>query len=106
MASIINEQYAYRVSPLPGQTHVINGEPVISFRGETWTFVRVSRPAVGNSSGRILVRRPCPDAYDRSPSQGGGRECVHMWHPGGVETGEYFPHVFDLYLGDESGREC
>lgn len=105
------QQYAYRVSAreLPANdrpTPLHKGDVVTSFRGEDWSFGSVSRPAYGNSTGRVSVYRDCPDSYDRSPSQGGGRECVHMWHPGGVDVQEYFPSVFDLYLGTESGEEA
>lgn len=101
-------QYAYRESanPLPANDKAMPLEPgdvVTDFRGSDWFFAGVSREAQGNSTGRVMVRRTCPDAYDRSPSLGGGKECTHMWHPGGVETQEYFPSVFDLYLGDENG---
>lgn len=85
-------QYAY---------HRESGERVE--RGEVmdhdgWVYVGVDRPAYGNSSGRVAVVRPCPDAVDG--------ECVHMWHRGGVERREFFPSVFGLYLGDVDGNEA
>lgn len=97
------QQYAWRVNPLPGQDHVINGETVISFRGESFTFEGVSRGAYGNSSGRVAVSRLCADAYDNGH---GGHDCVHMWHREGIERDDFFPSVFDLYLGDENGVEA
>lgn len=90
-------QYAFRrpeddkseVSPL------VPGDLVESNRGETWTFVAVSREAHGNSSGRVLVTAACEDSN--------GGYCHHLWHRDGMETREFFPHVFGLYLGHENG---
>lgn len=74
-------------------TGVTAGDTVTSFHGEEWTFVAVSRPAQGSSTGRVRVRRDCPD-------------CDHYWHTGDVEYAEFFPGVFDLYLGDQYGMEA
>lgn len=97
-------QYAFRVSAreLPENDHAVplhRGDVVTSFRGEDYTFEGVTRPAYGNSSGRVVVSRPCPEAYDTD----GGRTCPHMWHRDGIERREYFPAVFDLYLGTLTG---
>lgn len=97
-----DEQYAWRVNPLPGQDHVISGETLISFRGETWVFKGVSRKAYGNSTGRVLVERFCPGGH----AVGFGWECSHFWHENGIETREFFPSVFELYLGTEDGTEA
>ena len=96
-------QYAW-TKPENGMARVRlqDGDSLTSFRGEQWFFVRVSRPAQGNSTGRVTVKRDCPNAYR---TMCGARECVHMWHHGGVETTEYFPSVFGLYLGDAEGNE-
>lgn len=78
------------------------GDVVYSFRGEAWSFVRVSREAAGNSTGRVQVERFCPDGH----AVGNGWECDHSWHRGGIETGEYYPSVFGLYLGDAEGEQA
>lgn len=90
------EQYAWRKSSLPGQDHVIEGEPVISFRGDTYTYIGVSRKAYGNSTGRVLVTRPCSHDDHTSPGL--------SWCKG-EDRREFFPSVFDLYLGDAEGNE-
>jgi hypothetical protein len=79
------------------------GDAVYDRDGQPWTFLSVSRKAVGNSTGRVAVSRPCADAYDNGH---GGRECVHMWHRDGIERSEYFPSVFGLYLGLANGEEA
>jgi len=93
-------QYAYHCG---SGERVTVGEEIVSFRGEHWTYAGVGRPAGGNSTGRVAVMRDCSDAYDNGH---GGRECVHMWHRDGVERTEYFPSVFDLFLGDVNGVEA
>jgi len=98
MSTDIATQYAYtragniRVSP-----GTLLGEP-----GEQWVFKSVSRKAYGSSSGRVLVERFCPDGH----AVGLGWECSHSWHENGIETREFFPSVFDLYLGTEDGTEA
>jgi hypothetical protein len=37
-----------------------DGDEVISFRGETWTFIRVSRNPNGSSTGRVEVKSSDP----------------------------------------------
>jgi hypothetical protein len=87
------EQYAYtrdtgeRVEP----------GALLESRGETWTFESVSRQAYGNSTGRVLVSAACGD---------GLTPCAHAWHIDGIERREFFPHVFNLYLGLENGEEA
>lgn len=71
------------------------GTLVNSFRGETWTFERVSRKAYGNSTGRILVSAACDDVV-----------CRHSWHKDGIVEREFYPSVFDLYLGTADGTEA
>ena len=102
------QQYAYRESAkdLPADDRpspLHRGDVVTSFRGEDFTFEGVSRPAYGNSSGRVAVSRVCPDAYT---NENGVRECPHMWHRGGIDRQEFFPSVFGLYLGDAEGNEA
>lgn len=76
---------------------VQKGDLIESFRGETWTFESASRPAEGNSTGRVLVSAACGD---------GVTPCAHMWHTDGIERREFFPSVFRLYLGTEDGSEA
>ena len=79
------------------------GDSLTSSWGEQWFFEGVSQPARGNSSGRVAVSKECSDAYDNGY---GGRECVHMWHRNGIERMDYYPSVFELYLGDAEGNEA
>jgi hypothetical protein len=100
------QQYAW--AHLEGEQAVshralVRGDVVYSVGGEPWYFGSVSRPAYGNSSGRVSVYRTCPDAYTTS---NGSQECVHVWHRNGIDTQEYFPSVFGLYLGDAEGNEA
>lgn len=88
-------QYAFRI-PEDDKSELfplVKGDLVESFRGETWTFEGVSREARGNSSGRVLVSAACED-------------CTHPWHRDGIERREFFPSVFDLYLGNEKGEKA
>jgi hypothetical protein len=85
-----------------GREPLCRGVEVHDFRGQPWFFGGVSRPAYGNSSGRVSVYRTCPDAYTAS---NGAQECPHMWHRNGIDQQEFFPHVFGLYLGDAQGNE-
>jgi hypothetical protein len=93
-------QYAY-TREIPGhQTggiRVQEGDLLHDSRGETWTFESVSRQAYGNSTGRVLVSAACGD---------GLTPCAHAWHINGIERREFFPHVFNLYLGLENGEEA
>lgn len=105
MNNSLPQQYAYR-RPEDDKSEIlalVPGDQVTSFRGEHWTFEGVARPAYGNSSGRVAVSRLCPDSYENGH---GGRECVHMWHRDGIDREEFFPSVFDLYLGDRAGNEA
>lgn len=86
-------QYAYRRDT--GE-RVQKGD-LLDSRGDTWTFEGVSRKAYGNSSGRVLVSAVC--GYGLVP-------CMHSWHRDGIETREFFPHVFGLYLGYENGDQA
>lgn len=99
MSSDIPEQYAYLRETPGGPVQVAPGDTITSFREEEWTFVRVSRKAYGNSSGRIHARRLCPD-FRRELG-----ECPHFWHSDDQEQADFFPHVFGLYLGDHRGNE-
>lgn len=92
--STVPTQYAYRRDT---NERVEPGTLVESFRGETWTFDGVSRLANGNSTGRVAVSAACGD---------GITPCAHMWHRDGIERAEYYPSVFDLYLGDAKGVEA
>lgn len=97
MSAVVTEQYAY-TREVPGQSGGIRlqaGDTLHGSRGETWSFDRVSRPAYGNSTGRVQVSRPCTN-HDDTPG--------HFWCSG-VETREFFPSVFNLYLGDANGVE-
>lgn len=92
-------QYAFRI-PEDDKSELfplVKGDLVESSKGKTWTFESVSREAHGNSSGRVLVSAACDD------SEGG--YCHHLWHRDGIEQREFFPSVFDLYLGDEKGNQ-
>src|SRR5262249_53929389 len=91
----IQPQYAYDTET--GRM-IHRDQGVESFRGEQWFFKGVSRPAEGDSSGRVAVARTCPDAYTTS---NGMQECPHSWHRNGIETAEYFPGVFGLVLHTE-----
>jgi len=84
------QQYAFHAD-----THerVEKGALVQSFRDETWTFEGVSRPAGGNSTGRVAVSAACPD-------------CDHHWHRDGIDRQDFLPSVFDLYLGYEDGTKA
>lgn len=86
-------QYAYDAN-----THhrVERGDLVESFRGETWTFEGVDRPAYGNSEGRVAVSAACDAGSDG--------QCPHTWHRDGIERREFYPSVFGLYLADASGE--
>lgn len=96
MSNDIAEQYAFdRTSG----NQVFPGQTIQSSRDETWTFERVSRKAYGNSTGRVLVSAACEG------EQGYG-DCEHSWHKNGIETREFFPSVFDLYLGLADGTEA
>lgn len=98
MSAVVTEQYAY-TREVPGQSGGIRlqaGDLLHGSRGDTWTFDRVSRPAYGNSTGRVQVSAACGD---------GITPCTHRWHPDGIETREFFPSVFNLYLGDAEGNE-
>ena len=104
----IPAQYAYKVSAQELSPHdsprpVQRDQLVTSFRGEDWFFKGVSRKAYGSSEGRISVSRTCPDAYTTSNGQ---QDCPHMWHVNGVDTQEYYPSVFGLYLGLENGEDA
>lgn len=88
----IDVQYAYYSDAPGGPAQVAPGTLLQSGSDETWTFVGVGRKAYGNSSGRVTVEAACED-------------CDHFWHPNGIETREFFPHVFGLYLGDAEGNE-
>lgn len=100
------QQYAW--THLEGEQAVSHralqrGDTIYSFRGEAFTFEGVTRPAYGNSSGRVAASRPCPESHETAT---GGRECTHCWHRNGIEWDEFFPSVFGLYLGDEKGEEA
>lgn len=74
------------------------GDILTSGGGEQWAFECVSRPAAGHSTGRVTLYRQCPDARHG--------ECPHFWHRNGVEEREFFPSVFDLFLGLADGTEA
>lgn len=68
------------------------GEEVTDFRGEKWTFDRVSRLPGGNSQGKVLASRPCGHtAQDHGPK---GR----VYWCTGQERRELYPSVFDLVI--------
>jgi hypothetical protein len=93
-------QYAFR-RPEDDKSELfplVKGDLVHDHRGDTWTFEAVSREAYGNSSGRVLVSAACEDSN--------GGYCHHLWHKDGMETREFFPHVFDLYLGYANGDQA
>jgi len=98
------EQYAWtHLEGDPRSERPVQRDQVVySASGEAWYFKGVTLPAYGNSSGRVSVSRTCPDAYTASS---GVQECPHMWHRNGIDTQEFFPHVFGLYLGDSEGNE-
>lgn len=105
------ESYWLNVGQVPPKEPVIvhTGELVTSFRGDEWTLEGVSRPAVGNSEGRIALERICPDARQGARYDGRSRaviECPHMWHRNGIERREFYPSAFNLYLGTEDGGEA
>lgn len=97
-------QYAYTRE---GNKRVRLNTILTSFRGEEWMFKGIARQAYGNSSGRVSMARPCPDAYEtggHTPST--MLDCPHMWHRNGIEKSEFSPSVFELYLGLENGEEA
>lgn len=95
--------YAWRNSPLPGQTHVINGETLISGGVDTWIFDRVSRAPRGVYPGRVRVFQYCPSAVG---TRDGGRTCVHSTHQHGLIMRVVAPSVFGLYLAGENGLKA
>lgn len=91
-------QYAWtRPTTAPGTPiPLIEGDVLHDGRGGIWFFDRISRPAYGHSTGRVQVHRAC-----QNHTSGPG----HFWC-NGTETREFFPSVFDLYLGDCDGVEA
>jgi len=100
MNNDIPVQYAY---DRESGKRVLRDQAIEDFRGEQWFFKGVDQQAHSGSGGKIAVTRTCPDAYTTSNGQ---QDCPHSWHRNGVETGWYYPSVFELYLGLENGEEA
>lgn len=79
------------------------GDAVYDRDGQPWTFLSVSRKAVGNSTGRVRVYQYCPSAVQSHRNE---RTCVHPGHYNGKINREFFPSVFGLYLGLANGEEA
>ncbi|UQA91647.1 hypothetical protein [Streptomyces halobius] len=71
----------------------IKGDTVTSFRGEEWRLDAISRLPEGNSMGRVLVSRECPECR--------GKEHVVSWHRDEREQREFLPSVFDLVITED-----
>lgn len=66
------------------------GSKVSDFHGEEWTFDRISRPAAGNSSGRVQLSRPCSHTEN-------DHETTIYWC-NGTEVREFFPSVIEAQI--------
>ncbi|MGW0333515.1 hypothetical protein ACWD0J_16860 [Streptomyces sp. NPDC003011] len=66
------------------------GNTVKDFHGKQWTFDRISRPAAGNSTGRVQLSRPC--GHSESDHETSFHWCR------GTEVREFFPSVIEAQI--------
>lgn len=80
MSRLIDEATGNEISP---------GDRVTTFRGEEYTLSMISRPAEGNSTGRVIITRPCEH------SEADHKE---LWWCRGADAPEVFPFVINARI--------
>ncbi|WP_158721129.1 hypothetical protein [Streptomyces sp. NRRL S-241] len=80
MSRLIDESTGDEIKP---------GDAVSTSRDEKYTFVMISRPAEGNSTGRVLITRPCEH------SEADHKE---LWWCRGEDKREFFPSVINARI--------
>lgn len=75
-----------RVVVEDSRVEVFEGDTLLSFRGEVWTFKGIAQGPNARSEGKIDAVRPCKHGED------------HPFWCRGQEWGEYYPSVFGLKI--------
>ncbi|MFD8018900.1 hypothetical protein ACFV6G_00485 [Streptomyces lavendulae] len=80
MSRLIDEATGNEIKP---------GDPVKTFQEEEYTFSMISRRAEGNSTGRVIITRPCEH------SEADHKE---LYWCRGVDEPEVFPSVINARI--------
>ncbi|MCY0941931.1 hypothetical protein [Streptomyces antarcticus] len=80
MSRLIDEATGNEIKP---------GDVVTTFRNEEYKLAMISRPAEGNSTGRVIITRPCGHSED---------EHKELWWCRGEDAPEVFPSVINARI--------
>ncbi|MFD7552953.1 hypothetical protein ACFV9E_00185 [Streptomyces sp. NPDC059835] len=80
MSRLIDETTGNEIKP---------DDTVTTFDGEEYKLVMISRPAEGNSTGRVLITRPCGHSEE---------DHDELWWCRGEDKREFFPSVINARI--------